>query len=81
VTLICKVPIRNGIEKWKNVTYRIEWFAEGTLLQTETKCDGFPVGGTNTNACPAGRVLTSKLAGNLYKIGQWVSKMNQSSKV
>ena len=75
MTLICEVDIRNGIEKWKNVTYRIEWFAEGTSLKSETKCDGVPVGGSNTKACPNGK-LTSTLPGNLYKIGQSVSKIN-----
>ena len=75
MTLICEVDIRNGIEKWKNVTYRIEWFAEGTSLKSEPKCDGAPVGETNTEACPNGK-LTSRLPGNLYKIGQSVSKIN-----
>ncbi len=71
VTLICTVDILNGIEMWKNVTYRIEWFSEGNSLKEETICGGLPPGGTNTNSCPGGE-LVSRLPGTSYQIGQWV---------
>ena len=71
VTLICKVDVHNGIEMWKNVSYMIEWFAEGRSLQKETKCGGLPRGGTNANSCPGGE-LVSQLPGSKYNISQWV---------
>ena len=71
MTLICKVPILNGIEKWKNVTYRIQWFAEGQILLSDTICGPIPAGQENTGPCPK-KDLESKLSGDLYKIGQSV---------
>ena len=73
MTLICKVPILNGIEKWKNVTYRTQWFAEGQILQTDTICGPIPPGQENTSPCPD-KDLESKLSGRKYKIGQSVHK-------
>ena len=72
MTLVCKVPILNGVEKWKNVTYRIEWFAEGKTLKSETSCGGLAPGGINDDPCPNVE-LKSLLPGNLYNIGQSVS--------
>ncbi|PFX16674.1 Neurogenic locus notch-like protein 2, partial [Stylophora pistillata] len=71
VTLLCKVNILNGIASWRNVTYKIEWFAEGKSLQVETICGGIPPGSLNEKACPDG-TLVSKLPGSKYKIGTWV---------
>lgn len=67
----CKVNILNGIEMWKNVTYKIDWFAEGKLLYSESRCDGLPVGAIHNNPCPGGEI-ESKLTGEKYKLGQWV---------
>ncbi|XP_068690653.1 neurogenic locus notch homolog protein 1-like, partial [Montipora foliosa] len=73
VTLICKVAILNGIEKWKNVSYSIEWFAEGKTLQNETICGGLLPGKENQNPCPDKENLASRLPGENYIIGQSIS--------
>lgn len=44
VTLLCKVNIRNGIEKWSNVTYKIEWFAGGKSVYSQEICGNLPPG-------------------------------------
>ncbi|PFX16668.1 Fibropellin-1 [Stylophora pistillata] len=33
VKLYCEVPLLKGIELWKNVTYRIQWYSEGKLIE------------------------------------------------
>lgn len=78
VTLLCRVKVLNGIENWTNVSYRIEWFAEGESLHYESLdedeiCGGLPNGAVNGQPCPgkAGE-LVSRLSGKKYKIGQWV---------
>ncbi len=71
VSLLCKVNILNGVEKWKNVSYRIEWFAEGKSLKSEDICGGLLPGEVNDKSCPDGE-LHSTLEPTLYKIGQWV---------
>ncbi|XP_067041983.1 uncharacterized protein [Acropora muricata] len=71
VTLLCKVAILNGIEKWKNVSYLIEWVAEGRILKNETACE-VQVGRTHKKSCPD-RDLTSQLPGENYTIGQSIS--------
>ena len=71
VTLLCRVAILNGIETWKNVSYLIEWVAEGRTLKNETRCEVQP-GKTNVNSCP-GQELASQLPGENYTIGQSVS--------
>ena len=71
VTLLCKVAILNDIEKWRNVSYLIEWVAEGRTLKHETRCEVQP-GQTNENSCP-GQELSSQLPGEKYTIGQSVS--------
>ncbi|XP_068690355.1 uncharacterized protein [Montipora foliosa] len=73
VTLTCKVAILNGIEKWKNVSYWIEWFAEGKILKNETICGGLLPGKENQNPCPDNKDLTSLLPGKNYIIGQSIS--------
>lgn len=78
VTLLCKVKVLNGIQNWENVSYKVQWFAEGNSLQADLLdedeiCGGLPAGGTNAISCPGGPgELVSKLSGNKYKIGQWV---------
>ena len=71
VSLLCKVDILNGIKTWQNVSYRIEWFAEGKSLKSEEICGGLPPGDVNDKPCPRGE-LHSTLEPALYKIGQWV---------
>jgi len=79
VTLLCRVRVLNGIENWTNVSYKIEWFAEGESLHSESLseeeiCGGLPNGAVNGQPCPgeAGE-LVSRLSGTQYKIGQWIS--------
>lgn len=78
VTLLCSVKVLNGIENWRNVSYKIEWFTEGKSLQSESLdeeeiCGGLPNGAINGIPCPgeAGE-LVSRLQGTKYKIGQYV---------
>ncbi|XP_068693084.1 von Willebrand factor D and EGF domain-containing protein-like isoform X2 [Montipora foliosa] len=73
VTLVCKVAILNGIEKWKNVTYSIEWFAEGKTLKNETICGGLLPGKVNKKPCPDANLTSSRLPGENYTIGQSIS--------
>lgn len=70
VTLFCKVNILNGIEKWKNVTYKIEWFVDGKSKKSEDIC-ATQDGEENDIPCPDGE-LHSRLPSTHYKIGQWV---------
>jgi len=62
---------------WQNVTYGVEWFAEGKSIQQETICGGLPNGGVNVNPCPGGQLI-SQLSGRKYKIGQLVRYMTIS---
>jgi len=67
--------VLNGIENWRNVTYKIEWFAEGVALEGDGKeiCGNLPGGWVNAQPCPGkGGELVSRLSGENYKIGQWV---------
>lgn len=32
VKLYCQVSLLKGIELWRNVTYRIQWYSEGKLI-------------------------------------------------
>lgn len=76
VILLCKVNLLNGIKDWRNVTYLIEWVAEGRTLKNETMCEVKP-GQTNKFPCPGhGRDLTSRLPSEKYKIGQSVRVEN-----
>ena len=70
VTLICKVALLNGTEKWRNVTYLIEWVAEGKTLKRESRCEVQP-GHESNESCP-NSTLTSQLPAENYTIGQWV---------
>ena len=74
VSLICKVNILNGMEKWQNVSYKIDWFAEGKSLKSEEICGGLLPGEVNDKPCPDGG-LHSTLGPKLYTIGQWVRSM------
>ena len=69
MTLVCKVALLNGIEKWKNVSYLIEWVAEGRLLKSEKICD-IRRGNVHTNPCPPNQTqIVSQLPGLAYTIG------------
>ena len=78
VTLLCTVKVLNGIENWRNVSYKIEWFSEGESLQSESLdeeeiCGGLLDGAINAVPCPGEPgELVSRLSGTKYKIGQWV---------
>ena len=71
VTLACKVALLNGIEQWKNVTYLIEWVAEGKALKREKICD-VQQGKTHEDPCPNEAQIVSQLPGLNYTIGQRV---------
>lgn len=73
--LSCKGALLNGIGQWKNVTYLIEWVAEGKTLKNETICD-VQLGKTHKDPCPNEAQIISKLHGLQYKIGQWVRMDN-----
>ena len=67
VPLICKAPLFHGIGTWANVTYLVQWFANGAPFWLEERCSG---GGP----CPQKDHIVFRLEGNKYKIGQIVSK-------
>jgi len=75
VSLVCEASILKGIETWLNVTYRIEWFAEGKSLKSEVVCGGLLPGEQHKAPCQS--VVNAKVHSTLepykYKIGQWVS--------
>ena len=75
VSLLCNASIFKGIEKWLNVTYRIEWFAEGKSLKSEVVCGGLPPGGQHQAPCQsvANAEVHSTLEPYKYETGQWVS--------
>ena len=78
VSLVCEASIFKGIEKWLNVTYRIEWFAEGKSLKSEAICGGLLPGEQHQAPCQsvANAKVHSTLEPSKYKIGQWVSPWN-----
>ena len=80
VTLLCKFKILRGIETWKNVTYKIEWFVDGNLAKKPTIiCK--PVSGSkeNQDPCPDHNPVMTELSGKSndgtghYQAGQTVS--------
>ena len=75
VSLVCEASILRGIETWLNVTYRIEWFAEGKSLKREVVCGGLPPGEQHKAPCQsvANGNVRSILEPSKYIIGQWVS--------
>lgn len=71
--MLCSVKVLNGIENWRNVSYKIEWSAEGKSLSKEEICGGLPNGTENAKPCPdAPGEVVSRLPATKYKIGQWV---------
>ena len=82
VTLFCKFKILRGIEKWKNVTYKIEWFVDGNLAKKPTIiCKPGPGLNENQTPCPGRTPFMAELIGKGnngigdYRAGQTVSPM------
>lgn len=75
VELYCQVSLLKGIELWRNVTYRIQWYSEGELIHTAPPfC--LPRGGQleNDKPCPGsgrGKEIRSQLSE--FEPGQRVS--------
>ncbi|CAH3193587.1 unnamed protein product, partial [Porites evermanni] len=67
VPLICKAQLFHGIGTWANVTYLVQWFANGATLRHDERCPG---GGAS---CPREDYISFKLEGDMYKIGQTIS--------
>lgn len=69
------MPLLKGIELWKNVTYRIDWYSEGQLIKAaEPFC--LPKSGhlENNASCPGSgrKEIRSQLID--YEPGQRVSR-------
>lgn len=69
--LICKAPLFHGIGTWANVTYLVQWFANGAPLWHEERCSD------DVASCPKEDYIKFKLEGDKYKIGQTVSNYKQ----
>ena len=67
VPLICQARLFPGIGTWANVTYQVQWFANGAPLCPNEKCSG-------GDSCSREDHIKFKLKGDKYKIGQTVSK-------
>ena len=74
VPLNCKAPLLHGIGTWANVTYLVQWFANGVLLGHGERCPG---GGA---PCPQVDYIDFTLKGDKYKLGQTVSKQVSNCK-
>ncbi|XP_068703048.1 von Willebrand factor D and EGF domain-containing protein-like isoform X2 [Montipora foliosa] len=67
VSLWCNVSVNEKIRQWKNVTYQIEWYADGKNKKTDW------------NPKLVGENITSELSGKFstslphYEPGQWIS--------
>lgn len=81
VTLLCKVDLLHGVENWKNVTYQIEWYSQGELLQDPLPICQISNGNRrHDTACPARQTLVSELSyhpDKKYKAGMWVSNVKR----
>lgn len=77
VSLLCVVPIDKTIRAWKNVTYQIEWYADGkkTAFTEEPFCKPATGQRENNKPCPNEREIRSLLKGSgfYYEPGQWIS--------
>ena len=75
VKLYCQVSLLKGIEFWKNVTYRIQWYSEGTLIDNAAPfC--LPKSGQSENdkSCPgSGRRKEIRSQLSNFEPGQRVS--------
>lgn len=74
VSLVCKARLLNGVGLLDNVTYKIEWFSEGQLLQDPTiRCAVANGNRRNPGPCPNSDSLVSVLVpGDKYKAGMSV---------
>ena len=68
VPLICKAPLFHGIGTWANVTYLVQWFANGAPSKREMRCSN-----DAEASCPVVDYIEFKLFEEEYKIGQTVS--------
>ena len=70
------MPIDKTIRAWKNVTYQIEWYADGkkTAFTEEPFCKPATGQRENNKPCPNEREIRSLLKGSgfYYEPGQWV---------
>lgn len=68
VPLICKAPLFHGIGTWANVTYLVQWFANGVPSTRGMRCPN-----DAEASCPEVDYIEFKLFEEEYKIGQTVS--------
>lgn len=80
VTLYCNFMILRGIEKWKNITYKIEWFVDGTFAKKDIICKPGKESKENKRPCPDRNPFRAELTGRNkpggpghYTAGQTVS--------
>ena len=76
------MPIDPTIRKWKNVTYQIEWYADGenTTFTEDPFCQPATGQSENDNPCPDNNEIRSLLKGNDgYEPGQWVRYFRDNS--
>lgn len=83
VKLICEVPLLNRIGYSGDVTYEIEWFADGKSIKKEKRCSkdcstcrsdsDCKLNKTDSPSCPGADYIKRGLT--QYKVGQWVSKV------
>ncbi|PFX12492.1 von Willebrand factor D and EGF domain-containing protein [Stylophora pistillata] len=75
VSLLCVVPIDKTIRTWTNVTYEIEWYADGKKTDFTEKPFCVPAKGKKeySKPCPDKETIHSVLSSNHYEPGQWVT--------
>ena len=75
IDLLCIVSIDAKIRKWKNVTYQIDWYADGKHVKQEKPfCLSRKGKKENDNPCPNQKDIRSILSGGdgFYEPGQLV---------
>ena len=78
-TLKCEVPFKRDIQSWRNVTYVITWYSEGSHLKTHLVCGKLSDGQKQyNNPCP-GQPLFSEIEGTEYQVNRFVSKLGNSN--
>ena len=72
VSLRCKADRLHGLEKWNNVTYKFQWFREGSLTKDQLRSASDDLGTYR----PTEKYIDSLLNGGLgldeYTPGVWV---------
>ena len=67
------MPIHRTISKWKNVTYQIEWYADGQkIFKEDPFCKPIPGQSEYDKPCPDNKEIRSLLQGKKYMPGKWV---------